>query len=80
VCPRDRLPLKAVGFGRVMVKSERCRLSGVLSVRETLVVRGGRGRGEMVVRRVKRARKERKTWLRCVNLSYQRESRPGVRK
>jgi hypothetical protein len=58
----------------VMVKSERCRLNGVLSVRETLVVRGGRGRGGMVVRRVKRARKERVTCLRRVIQSYQGES------
>jgi hypothetical protein len=39
-----------------------------------LVERGGRGRVEMVVRRAKRARKERETCLRRVIQSYQREA------
>jgi hypothetical protein len=56
------------------VKSGRWKLSGVLSVRETLVERGGRGRVEMVVRRVKRARRERETCLMCYPVIPERKS------
>jgi hypothetical protein len=75
VCLRDRLPLEVAGSEPVRVKSERWRLSGVLFARETLVEKEGRGRVEMVARRVREVRKEKETWLLCAIQSFQGEGR-----